>query len=70
MGKGADVGINGDETVIALSKDATTGKWSISKNHGLTNLILHEYTHAIDRSFGEKANMGQTILGHTGDYLS
>ena len=67
LGKGADVGINGDETVIALSKDATTGKWSISKNHGSTNLVLHEYAHAIDRSFGEKANMGQTSLGHIGD---
>uniref|UniRef100_A0A3B0M8R5 ATLF-like domain-containing protein n=1 Tax=Arsenophonus endosymbiont of Trialeurodes vaporariorum TaxID=235567 RepID=A0A3B0M8R5_9GAMM len=70
LGKSANYPYNGDETFIALSKDALINKWSISKNHGSINLVLHEYAHAIDRSFGEKANMGQEGLGNAGDYLS
>jgi len=35
-----------------------------------TNLVLHEYAHAIDRSFGEKALMGPKGTGEVGDYLS
>lgn len=68
-GKIATPGIHPDETIVSLSKDRV-GAWLLAKNHSSTNLVLHEYAHAIDRSFGEKALMGPKGTGEAGDYLS
>ncbi|WP_319802726.1 RHS repeat-associated core domain-containing protein, partial [Klebsiella aerogenes] len=69
MGKGTGNNLHPDETVIALRKNAAQ-EWQIATGHGSTSLVLHEYAHAIDRSFGEKANMGDTGSGEQGDFLS
>lgn len=68
-GKIATQGIHPDETIVSLSKDKF-GEWAPATNHSSTNLVLHEYAHAIDRSFGEKALMGPKGTGEAGDYLS
>ncbi len=68
-GKVAMEGTHPDETIIALSKNAAGG-WSLAGGHSSTNLVLHEYAHAIDRSFGEKGLMGPKGSGETGDFIS
>lgn len=68
-GKVALPGTHPDETIISLSKKEGGG-WSLAGGHSSTNLVLHEYGHAIDRSFGEKALMGPKGTGEAGDYLS
>ncbi|MFS2057646.1 anthrax toxin lethal factor-related metalloendopeptidase [Kosakonia cowanii] len=69
IGKMAAQGIHPDETIVSLSKDKY-GEWVPATNHSSTNLVLHEYAHAIDRSFGEKGLMGPKGTGEAGDYLS
>ncbi|WP_312209422.1 RHS repeat-associated core domain-containing protein [Pseudescherichia sp.] len=69
QGKNAPAGTHGDETVIAMSQ-TSSGQWQMATNHGSTNLMLHEFAHAIDRSFGEKGNLGDKGTGEEGDYLS
>ncbi|CAM3311052.1 MULTISPECIES: anthrax toxin lethal factor-related metalloendopeptidase [Yersinia] len=69
LGKGAENEFHADETVVALTQLAN-GSWQLATEHGSANLVLHEYAHAIDRSFGEKANMGDKGLGEVGDSLS
>lgn len=68
-GKVALEGTHPDETIIALSKNSAGG-WSLAGGHSSTNLVLHEYGHAIDRSFGEKGLMGPKGTGEAGDFLS
>lgn len=68
-GKVALEGTHPDETIISLSQNEAGG-WSLAGGHSSTNLVLHEYGHAIDRSFGEKALMGPKGTGEAGDYLS
>ena len=68
-GKVAMEGTHPDETIIALSKNSAGG-WSLAGGHSATNLVLHEYGHAIDRSFGEKGLMGPKGTGEAGDFLS
>jgi len=69
QGKYAPKDIHGDETVVAMN-EVSPGEWRMASAHTSTNLILHEFAHAIDRSFGEKANLGSRGLGEAGDYLS
>lgn len=69
VGQGAGEGSHPDETIIALSQNAQGG-WSLAEGHSSSSLVLHEYAHAIDRSFGEKAQMGPKGTGAVGDFLS
>ncbi|WP_328590668.1 anthrax toxin lethal factor-related metalloendopeptidase [Kosakonia quasisacchari] len=69
LGQGADASIHPDETIVAVSRNEQ-GAWSLAEGHRSTNLVLHEYAHALDRSFGEKAQMGETGAGDIGDFLS
>jgi len=69
QGKSAPENVHGDETIIAMT-EVSTGQWQMATGHTSTNLILHEFGHAIDRSFGEKANLGAGGMGEAGDYLS
>ncbi|MDN0086514.1 hypothetical protein QVN42_03740 [Yersinia nurmii] len=68
-GIGVNNGLDADETVLALTQHANGG-WQLSTAHGSANLVLHEYAHAIDRSFAQKANMGDNGFGDVGDSLS
>ncbi|MDN2488111.1 hypothetical protein MML63_20980, partial [Kosakonia sacchari] len=69
LGQEADASIHPDETIIAVSQNEQ-GAWLLAEGHSSTNLVLHEYAHALDRSLGEKAQMGEKGAGDIGDFLS
>lgn len=68
VGKGAASGTDGNETVIAMTGARSGSK--IATGHGSVNLVLHEFAHAIDRSFGELGHLGDSGKGAVGDFLS